>query len=86
MKIKIIDFGFSSIGKKSVQAFGGTKVYMAPEILERKSYDGSKADIFAIGVLLFISTIGNFPFVEASKSDKYYSLLSQPNHTDQFWK
>ena len=85
MRIKIIDFGFSSVGQKSVQAYGGTKVYMAPEILERKSYDGFKADIFAIGVLLFISTIGNFPFVEASKSDKYYSLLSQTKLTDEFW-
>jgi serine/threonine protein kinase len=85
MDIKITDFGFSAINQKSIDAYGGTKSYMAPEILQRKSYDGFKADIFSFGVLLFITTIGNFPFVEASKSDKYYSLISQPDHTDEFW-
>ena len=85
MDIKITDFGFSTNTPKNVEAYGGTKAYMAPEILERKSYDGFKADIFSFGVLLFITTIGNFPFVEASKSDNYYRLLSQPDHTDEFW-
>ena len=66
MDIKITDFGFSSVGPSYVDAYGGTKAYMAPEILERKSYNGFKADIFSFGVLLFITTIGTFPFVEAS--------------------
>jgi serine/threonine protein kinase len=63
MNIKIMDFGFSSIGPVRIEAFGGTKAYMSPEVLERAKYNGFKADIFSLGVLLFTSTIGNFPFV-----------------------
>jgi len=32
----------------------GTKVYTAPEIHDGKVYDGTKADIFALGVILFV--------------------------------
>jgi len=35
---------------------------MAPEIIKRKSYLPSKADIFSAGVVLFIMVVGNFPF------------------------
>ena len=48
---------------------------MAPEILERGTYDGRKIDMFAIGVILFIIVVGNFPFQVASKTDDYYKLL-----------
>jgi len=40
---------------------------MAPEVSELKLYDGYKADIFSMGVILFITTIGNFPFPEGTK-------------------
>ena len=66
MDVKITDFGFSSIGNVRIEAFGGTKVYMAPEVLKKINYNGNQADIFSLGVLLFISIIGNFPFVQAS--------------------
>lgn len=35
---------------------------MAPEIRESKVYDGKKADIFSLGVILFIIVVGIFPF------------------------
>ena len=59
---------------------------MAPEMIERKSFSGKEADIFSLGVLMFITTIGNFPFVEASKSDSLYNLLTQPNQNENYWK
>lgn len=40
---------------------------MAPEVSELKLYDGYKADIFSMGVILFITAIGNFPFPEGTK-------------------
>jgi len=43
----------------------GTAAYCAPEILERKPYDGTKADIFSIGAILFVLMTKNFGFVEA---------------------
>lgn len=48
---------------------------MAPEIKEGKVYDGKQADLFSIGVILFIMLIGRFPFREALKQDRFYSLL-----------
>ena len=57
--IKLIDFGFSSKirnedGSVEYQTeYVGTKAYAAPEILKGIPYDGEKADIFSLGVILF---------------------------------
>ncbi len=48
---------------------------MAPEIKERKIYDGKKADIFAIGVIIFTIIKGKLPFNDANKKDFQYNLL-----------
>lgn len=55
---------------------------MAPEIIQFKAYDGHKADIFSLGVILFITVMGFFPFKVAKKNDKYYNLLINPNTVD----
>ena len=49
----------------------GTEGYMAPEIAnleEGKSYDGFKADLFSVGVVLFIFSRGRPPFAKANSS------------------
>ena len=48
---------------------------MAPEIIKEKPYDGTKADIFSVGVVLFALICGVMPFKDARKSDKNYKLL-----------
>ena len=55
---RICDFGLSAEiqgkdGSGKLTDFVGTKGYYAPEILERKSYDGIKVDIFCLGIILF---------------------------------
>jgi len=50
---------------------------MAPEIILHKTYDGRKADIFSVGVILFILVQGGFPFLSATEDDEYYNLLIQ---------
>lgn len=57
---------------------------MAPEIKERKVYDGRKSDIFSLGVILFISVLGLFPFGEAKKDDFYYNILLEGN-INKYW-
>lgn len=46
----------------------GTKGYMAPEVQAHgatRLYDGTKADIFSLGALMFVMSTGVPPFVEA---------------------
>ncbi|CBN80412.1 EsV-1-111 [Ectocarpus siliculosus] len=40
----------------------GTTQYMAPEIVNRDSYRGDKADIWSCGVVLFVLLTGGLPF------------------------
>ena len=77
MDIKITDFGFATYQNKEEQLnrCAGTVTYVAPEILKQKQYDGFKADIFSLGVILYITVNGSFPFNEAKDSDEYYNLL-----------
>ena len=73
--IKLIDFGMASQKNIScLEEMCGTHQYMAPEILQGRTYQGDKVDIFAIGVILFMVVTGHAPFeTEASQLDLYYS-------------
>lgn len=42
---------------------------MAPEIFAKKEYNGTKADIFSAGVILFILHAGSPPFSAATDKD-----------------
>ena len=61
-------------------------MYMAPEIISGKTYSGFKADIYSLGIILFSSVLGHFPFGCASKRDKNYNLLFNPKLQDKFWE
>ena len=73
-EIKIGDFGVSSSiyrnNEKVLQSGDvGTYGYKAPEIIEGKDYDGEKADVFSLGVLLFVLLNGIKPFPTAEIID-----------------
>lgn len=62
---KICDFGVSMMveGPDSFEELCiGTMRYMAPEMLENKSYN-QKIDIWSLGVVFFTLTTGSMPFV-----------------------
>ena len=58
---------------------------MAPEIKENKIYDGHKADMFSVGVILFIMVQGIFPFSEARPDEFFYRLLIEED-LETYWE
>lgn len=54
----------------------GSPLYMAPEILLKKSY-GSTVDIWAAGVLLHILMVGEPPFIADSKKEIFNMIRKQ---------
>lgn len=66
--IKIADLGFSKQLKtldEEIYTYCGTPLNMAPEVM-RKQYN-YKADIWSIGVILFLLITGVYPFFARSK-------------------
>jgi len=60
----------------------GSPNYVAPEILSSKIYDGTKADIFSLGVLLFIIVIGKFPHGQKILTDRFYRLIAEKRYDE----
>ena len=74
-RVKIIDFGLVKLVGDAAAAFGagaltstgivfGTPAYMAPEQALGRLVDG-RADLYAIGVMLFEMLLGRLPFRDA---------------------
>jgi len=74
--IKIIDFGFATydIPGTLLKSFCGTPSYMAPEIVQKKPYNGKPADVWALGILLYALLSGKFPFKGASDKELYKKI------------
>ncbi|MBW2455236.1 MAG: protein kinase [Deltaproteobacteria bacterium] len=65
--IKVLDFGISKItaggeGLTKTSALMGSPLYMAPEQLASSKYVDARADIWALGVILFQFVSGTTPF------------------------
>lgn len=75
--VKIIDFGFATfttLGNK-IKLFCGTPSYMAPEIVGKRENPGAPADIWALGVVLYVMLVGAFPFKGTNDRDLYRLIL-----------
>ncbi|CAM9388887.1 unnamed protein product, partial [Ectocarpus sp. 6 AP-2014] len=68
-EVKIIDFGLAKVlgaGDDRAQSFLGTRGYLAPEMLQRESYN-KEVDVWALGVIVFVLLCGCLPFDDDSK-------------------
>ena len=87
-RIKLIDLGFAKKIKEGlISEITGSKYYNAPEMFScaTKGYDGVLADIFSLGVVLFVLVMGFYPFDKPNMFDSRYKLISKKDF-DNFWK
>jgi hypothetical protein len=75
--LKISDFGMARLYIGDPDAAGeartellhttcGTPNYVAPEVLTCQGYDGQKADVWSMGVILYVLLAGYLPFEEST--------------------
>ena len=77
---KISDFFFATQFRQNNQPIMltdrvGTLGHVSPNILSNQAYNGEKADIFSLGVILFELVSRASPFHDARKEDNYYRLI-----------
>lgn len=85
-QVKAADFGLSqffTVGK-NFRSLVGSAFYVAPEVLNR-SY-GPKADIWSLGVCLYVLLSGSPPFNGTGENDIFDKILySEPDLTKSTW-
>jgi BR serine/threonine kinase len=65
--VKITDFGFARWMQSDLaETSCGSPHYAAPEVILGRPYDGRKADVWSLGVILYTLLTGRLPFEESS--------------------
>jgi non-specific serine/threonine protein kinase len=75
--VKIVDFGFAKRDLMTNEK-NGTLVYAAPELLKYGSYETKKADIWSLGILLFVMATQQIPYaIESCDTHSVAKLIRQ---------
>ncbi|XVE51474.1 hypothetical protein DITRI_Ditri02bG0043800 [Diplodiscus trichospermus] len=77
--LKVSDFGLSALRESRRQdgllhTTCGTPAYVAPEVINKKGYDGAKADIWSCGVILYVLLAGFLPFQDENLMEMYRKI------------
>lgn len=91
-QLKITDFGLSHIGdeaedpseKRMNTVWVGTRGYRAPELVLGRHYSNA-ADVFALGVCLFVMLCARQPFKTAASTDAWYKCIASQQYK-KYWK
>lgn len=82
-EVKLADFGMAALQPKgkTLKSPCGSIHYAAPEIFF-KDYDGAKADVWSLGVILYVMFTGSIPFTsgDATSTEEYYQLWFEAMH------
>lgn len=78
-KLKLIDFGLCAKPKDNkdyhLQTCCGSLAYAAPELIQGKSYLGSEADVWSMGILLNVLMCGFLPFDDDNVMALYKKIM-----------
>ncbi|GJN19049.1 hypothetical protein PR202_gb06282 [Eleusine coracana subsp. coracana] len=88
--LKVSDFGLSALADSKRQdgllhTTCGTPAYVAPEVLSRRGYDGTKADIWSCGVILFVFVSGYLPFHDSNLIEMYRKISKAEYRCPRFF-
>ena len=85
MNVKLADFGYAT---RQISTFIklGSQGHMAPELYTNEEHDAQKADVFALGVVLFTLKTGVAPFKSAEITDEFYGQMYSRTSKLGFWK
>ncbi|KAL3520010.1 hypothetical protein ACH5RR_018159 [Cinchona calisaya] len=77
--LKVSDFGLSALCESRRQdgllhTTCGTPAYVAPEVINKRGYDGERADIWSCGVILFVLLAGYLPFHDTNIMEMYKKI------------
>ena len=61
---------------KDMSTICGTMSYMAPEIFNKERYTGDKADIWSLGIVIYVLLVGFMPFKESDTEKKKFTAPS----------
>lgn len=88
--LKVSDFGLSALLESKRQdgllhTTCGTPAYVAPEVINKRGYDGEKADMWSCGVILFVLLAGYLPFQDSNLVEMYRKIIKSEFRCPQWF-
>ncbi|MQM12724.1 hypothetical protein Taro_045642 [Colocasia esculenta] len=78
--LKVSDFGLSALPEQQrkdglLHTQCGTPAYVAPEVIRKRGYDGTQADLWSCGVILYVLLAGFLPFQDENMVRMYRKVF-----------